>query len=59
MFDAVLEIRPLQVGDASSIALFGLALAIMLWPLGRRLAEARRQRVHESRIAAGQADERK
>ena len=41
------------VGEASAVALFILAVLIMLWPLTKRLVEARRQRVHESRVAAG------
>jgi hypothetical protein len=35
------------VGAASSLALFGLALSIMVWPLAKRILDAHRQRTRE------------
>jgi hypothetical protein len=49
----------LSAAEASWLALFSLALAIMLWPLGKRMMEAHRSRAHELRIALGQTEERK
>jgi hypothetical protein len=45
------------LGEASAVALFTLAVAIMLWPLTKRLVEAHRQRVREESVAAGLAPE--
>jgi hypothetical protein len=35
------------LGAASGIALFALALGIMVWPLAKRLLDAHRQRARE------------
>jgi hypothetical protein len=43
------------VGELSALVLFLIAIGILLWPLGRRLREARRQRAELLRVAAGEA----
>jgi hypothetical protein len=47
------ELQGVPVGILAGAALFALAMAILLWPMVRKLAEARRQRVRETRIALG------
>jgi len=39
------------VGTAGSVALFVLALGIMVWPLAQRLLDAHRSKARELRLA--------
>lgn len=51
--EALSAVPDRTLGEASGAALFILAVAILCWPLARRLLEARRQRAQELRIASG------
>lgn len=45
------------IGHASAVALFVLAVAILVWPMTRRLLRARRERAHLTRVASGLDEE--
>jgi hypothetical protein len=51
-----MDVLGVPVGILAGAGLFALAMAILLWPMLRKIAEARRLRAQEMRIVLGQGE---